>query len=148
MSEANTITLISYDEARAALDAAIAFARERDLALSLVVVDGAGHLVASARMDGAAFITTEVARGKAYACISTGGQSGRQLRQRYIDLPMVWGNISALGYGAPLLPTIGSEPIWRDGKLIGAMGASGGSAEIDEEALKTAIESIGATVTP
>jgi uncharacterized protein GlcG (DUF336 family)/MFS family permease len=148
MSESRTITLIGHEEARAALDAAIAFAREKEISLSFVVVDGAGHLVACTRMDGAPFVTIEVARGKAFACIATGGQKGRQLRERYLEHPMVWGNIPSLGYGAPLLPAIGSEPIWRDGKLIGAMGASGGSADIDEEALKVAIEAIGATITP
>ena len=148
MPQTNTISLISYDEAQAALAAAVAFAHEQGLSLSFVILDGAGHLVTCARMDGAPFVTIEVARGKAFACIATGGQKGRQLRERYLEHPMVWGNIPSLGYGAPLLPAIGSEPIWRDGKLIGAMGASGGSADIDEEALKVAIEAIGATITP
>jgi glc operon protein GlcG len=142
----NTLALISYQQASAALAAAIRYAESKGVALSFVVVDSGGHLVAAARMDGAPFVTTEVARGKAFACVATGGQSGRQLRQRYLDHPMVWGNIASLGYGAPLLPAIGSLPIWKEHQLIGAMGASGGAAEVDEEALTVAIEAIGARV--
>ncbi|AEI83039.1 hypothetical protein CNE_BB2p02320 (plasmid) [Cupriavidus necator N-1] len=147
-SNVNSLTLISYKQASQALEAAVRLAQGHNTALSFVVVDSAGHLVAAARMDGTPFVTIEVARGKAFACVATGGQSGRALRQRYVDHPMVWGNISSLGYGAPLLPAIGSQPIWVKGELIGAMGVSGGAAEIEEETLKNAIESIGGSVTP
>lgn len=146
-SNANSLTLISYKQASQVLESAVRLAEEHGITLSFVIVDSAGHLVAAARMDGAPFVTIEVARGKAFACVATGGQSGRALRQRYVDHPMVWGNISSLGYGAPLLPAIGSQPIWVDGEMIGAMGVSGGAAEIEEETLKKAIESIGGSVT-
>lgn len=146
-SNVNSLVLIGYKQAAQALDVAVRLAEEHGTALSFVVVDSAGHLVAAARMDGTPFVTMEVARGKAFACVATGGQSGRALRQRYVDHPMVWGNIASLGYGAPLLPAIGSLPIWMNGKLIGAMGTSGGAGEIEEEMLKKAIESIGGSVT-
>lgn len=144
----NPHAALGYDDARHAIDSAMSFARECNLRLSFAVVDAGGHIVAAARMDGAAFVTTEVARGKAYGCIATGGQSGRQLRDRYIENPNIWGNLSSLGYNTPLLPAIGSFPIWRDGQLIGAMGASGGSAELDEEAVTRAIRTIGADIRP
>ena len=51
-------------------------------------------------------------------------------------------------FRTPLLPAIGSFPIWRDGALIGAMGASGGSAELDEEAVSRAIRAIGGDIQP
>ncbi|UDM52368.1 heme-binding protein [Cupriavidus sp. MP-37] len=147
-SNANRLTLIGYQQASQILEAAIRLAQAHGTALSFVVVDSAGHPVAAARMDGAPFITMEVARGKAFACVATGGQSGRALRQRYVDHPMVWGNIASLGYGAPLLPAIGSLPIWIDGVLVGAVATSGGQAEVEEDTLIRAIESIGGTVTP
>ncbi|MDK3021970.1 heme-binding protein [Cupriavidus taiwanensis] len=147
-SNLNCLTLISYRQASQILESAMQQAQAHGSALSFVVVDSAGHLVAAARMDGAPFVTMEVARGKAFACVATGGQSGRALRQRYVDHPMVWGNIASLGYGAPLLPAIGSLPVWVDGALIGAVAASGGQAEVEEETLTRAIESIGGSVTP
>lgn len=140
--------LIGQEQAGQALAAGIAFAKERSIALSFAIVDGAGHLVAAARMDGAPFMTIEVARGKAFAVAAAGGVPGRALADRYRDNPMVWASAGALGYGAPLLPAAGAMPIWRDGKLLGAMGASGAPSEIDEAAVSHAIASIGAGVQP
>lgn len=139
----NSLTLISYSDAMTAISAAAAIATERGVALSFVVLDSAGHLVASARMDGAPFITIEVARGKAFACAATGGVPGAALGQRFRDNPMVWGNAGALGYGAPMLPAQGALPIRRQGVLIGAMGASGAPSDIDEDVVAQAIAAIG-----
>lgn len=136
---------ITYETAEAAIRSAVKFARERQIALSFVVVDPGGYLVAAARMDGAAFITIDVARGKAYASAATGGQSGAVLAGRYNDNPMVWANLSAMGHGAPLLPARGALPIFVEGKFIGAMGASGAPSEVDEAAVAHAIQSIGGT---
>lgn len=138
--------LIGLEEAQQALTAGIAFAKDKGVALSFAIVDSAGHLVMAARMDGAAFITTEVARGKAFASAITGGVSGRALAERYRDNPMVWASAGPLGQGAPMFPATGALPIWRDGQLLGAMGASGAPSEIDEAAVGHAIASIGAKV--
>lgn len=138
-----TLTLIGYEEAHRAIAAGMAFANDKGVALSFVVLDSAGHLVAAARMDGSPFVTIEVARGKAFACVATGGQPGRALAQRFIENPMVWGVAGPLGYGAPMLPATGSLPIWNDGALIGAMGASGAPSDVDEAALAHAIAAIG-----
>ena len=137
------LRLISYAEASAAITAAVAFAESKGLALSFAVVDSAGHLVAAARMDGASFITIEIARGKAFASAATGGQNGSALGQRYRDNPMVWGNVGSLGYGAPLLPAQGSLPIYLDGALVGAIGASGAPSDVDEAVIAHAITAIG-----
>jgi glc operon protein GlcG len=140
--------LISYRQAQATIEAAIEFTLGKSLKLSFVVLDSAGHLVAAARMDGAAFITTEVARGKAFACAASGGQPGSALAQRYRDTPMVWGNLGGIGFGAPLLPAVGALPIYIDGTFAGAMGASGAPSELDEAAVRHAIEAIGASAQP
>ncbi len=146
MSSGNPVlTLISYELAASALAAGVAHAKELGVRLSFAVVDSAGHLVAAARMDGAPFITTEVARGKAFASAATGGQPGAALAQRFNENPMVWGNAGPLGYGAQLLPAAGAFPIFKDGVLLGAMGASGAPSAIDEKVVLHAIESIGAS---
>jgi uncharacterized protein GlcG (DUF336 family) len=121
------------------------YARSKDVMLSIVVVDTAGHLVAAGRMDGASFITIEVARGKAFACAATGGQPGSALAQRFRDNPMVWGNTADLGYGAPMLPATGSLPIFFGKKLVGAIAASGAPSEVDEAAVAAGILAINAT---
>lgn len=138
------LNLISYDLARRAIDAAIAEATRRGIALSFAIVDSAGHLVAAARMDGAPFVTLDIARGKAFASVATGGQPGADLEQRYRDNPMVWGNAGSLGQGAPMLPAKGSLPLRLDGRLIGGIGASGAPSHIDEEVIAIASAAIGA----
>lgn len=148
MTATPSLALISLEAAQAAVAAGVAFARERDLKLSFAVLDSAGHLVAAARMDGAGFVTVEVARGKAFACAATGGQPGAALAQRFQENPMVWGNAGPLGYGAPLLPARGSLPIYLGGAFVGAMGASGAPSEVDEAALAHAIAAIGGRTTP
>lgn len=140
-----TRSVITYAQASKAIDAAMAFARNRNLQLSFVVLDTGGHVVASARMDGAGFVTIEVARGKAYAVVATGGASGEALARRYAENPMVWGNAGSLGYGAPLLPARGGFPIYKDGTLIGSIAASGAPSELDEMAILAGIAAIGAT---
>jgi glc operon protein GlcG len=141
----NRLILISYTEASDAIAAAVKFARSKRLALSFAIVDSAGHLVAAARMDGAPFITVEIARGKAFASAATGGQNGNALGQRFRDNPMVWGNVGSLGYGAPLLPAQGSLPIFLDGIFVGAIGASGAPSDVDEAVIAHAISAIGGT---
>ncbi len=134
--------LVSCRMARKLIDAGIAEAESLGHTLSFAVVDTAGHLVASARMDGAPFITVEIARGKAFASAATGGQPGDNLDQRYRDNPMVWGNAGPLGYGAPMLPAVGSLPIKLDGRVIGAIGASGAPSAVDVAVITAAIEAV------
>lgn len=136
------LVLIGLQEATVALKAGVAFARQRGLAISLVVVDTAGHLVAASRMDGAAFATTEVARGKAFACVATGGHAGGVLARRYRDNPMLWSLTGPLGYGAPMLPATGALPVRREHALLGAIGASGAAPELDEGAVAPAVDAI------
>ncbi|WP_342248966.1 GlcG/HbpS family heme-binding protein [Sphingomonas sp. OTU376] len=134
--------LVSCRMARKLIDTAIDEAERLGHALSFAVVDTAGHLVAAARMDGAPFVTIEIARGKAFASAATGGQPGDNLDQRYRDNPMVWGNAGSLGYGAPMLPAVGSLPIRIDGRVIGAIGASGAPSAIDVQVITAALEAV------
>ena len=146
--EALTRAVISYAQASKVIEATIGFARSKNLQLSIVVLDTGGHVVSSARMDGAGFVTIEVARGKAFAVVATGGTPGDVLAKRYEDNPMVWGNVASLGYGAPLLPARGSIPIYLNGALVGAVGASGAPSELDEQAIRAGIAAIGAKDAP
>lgn len=135
---------ISCDLAAKALAAGVEEARKRGASLSFAIVDPGGNLVAAARMDGAPFSTIDIARGKAFASVATGGQPGGSLAERYLENPMVWSNVGPLGQGAPLLPARGSLPLRLDGRLVGAIGASGAPSEIDEQIIAVAAAAIGA----
>lgn len=136
---------INLTQATRLIDGARAYAEKKSLTISIVVLDAAGHLVASVRMDGAPFSTPEIARGKAYASIAAGGVPGDQLAIRYKQNPMVWSNTASLGYGAPLLPAEGSLPIFIKNVLAGSVGASGAPSDDDVNAIKAGIAAIGAT---
>ena len=134
---------ISLRQAMHLIDGARAYAESKSLTVSIVVLDAAGYLVAANRMDGALFVTPEIARGKAYAAIATGGAPGDELAGRFSQ--MVWSNTASLGYGAPLLPAEGALPVFINGVLAGVVGASGAPSDEDVNAIKAGIASISAT---
>ena len=59
----NPPPLISLPEARAIIEGAIAYAREANLRMAVVVVDHAGNVVSADRMDGAALQNIRFAEG-------------------------------------------------------------------------------------
>ena len=61
--------LISLAEARVIIDGAIAFTRDQNLNMAVVVVDAAGNLVSADKMDGTTINNTRFAEGKAFASV-------------------------------------------------------------------------------
>ncbi|MCG5078173.1 GlcG/HbpS family heme-binding protein [Paraburkholderia tagetis] len=139
--------VLSYAQTQKLLSIAVAAANARHLSMSFAVVDPGGHLLAAVRMDGAPFATVDFARGKAFASVALGGQSGVTLEQRYRDDPSEYSNVSSAGYYAPFLPGRGVFPVFQNGHLLGAVGAGGAPSAIDDAVLKEAIEAFGAQVT-
>lgn len=136
---------LSMKQAMKLVEIATATAQSRHLAMSFAVLDPGGHLIMAVRMDGAPFVSVEFARGKAFASVALGGQSGATLEQRFKDDPSEYSNVSGAGYFAPFLPGRGVFPVFVNGHLLGAIGASGAPSEIDDQVIKSAIEAIGAT---
>jgi glc operon protein GlcG len=136
---------LSIKQAMKLVEIATATAQSRHLAMSFAVLDPGGHLIMAVRMDGAPFASVDFARGKAFASVALGGQSGATLEQRFKDDPSEYSNVSGAGYFAPFLPARGVFPVFVDGHLLGAVGASGAPSEIDDQVVKGAIEAIGAT---
>src|SRR6267378_6581457 len=60
-------TPISLDRAEAAISAAVGESKKRGWKLNVAVVDGGGHLVAFARMDGAQLASIAISEHKARA---------------------------------------------------------------------------------
>ena len=132
--------MLTIDLARQLIEAGEAEARDQGLKLSFAVVDAAGHVVAIARMDGADWITPEVALGKAWTAAAYRAPSSAQ-GDKAKDLVAFAGAISAATHGR-YTPQIGGLPIEIDGEPAGAMGASGASGQEDEAAVRVAIESV------
>ena len=132
--------MLKLDQARALIAAGEEEARSRALALSFAVVDAGGHVVAIGRMDGADWITPDVALGKAWTAAAFRAPSDAQ-GQKARDLPAFAGAISA-ATGGRYTPQIGGLPLSVDGAAAGAMGASGASGQEDEDVCRAAIERV------
>ena len=136
------MTPLTLELARRCLDAAEETARERGLALTFAVVDAAGHLVALHRMDGAPWITPDVAVGKAWTAAAYAAPSAAQ-GDKMRALPVFSTSVSVMT-GGRFTPQIGGLPIVVDGEPAGAMGASGASGQEDEDCVRAALEAAGA----
>ena len=110
--------------------------------MAVVVVDAAGHTKSAQRQDGASMFRIEIATGKAWASIAMGAAS-RVLTQRAKDLPAFFGALAATGQGK-FIPQTGAVLV-KDagGAVIGAVGASGGSGDEDEEICIAGVKAAG-----
>jgi glc operon protein GlcG len=118
---------LTLAEANRLIQAAIAKAGELQVKLSIAVCDTGGNLVAFNRMDGASAVSATVAQGKAAASAGFGRASGTL----QADSPVIQAIIATMG--GRMLPARGAVPVHKAGELVGAIGASGATAEQDEQ---------------
>jgi uncharacterized protein GlcG (DUF336 family) len=119
-------TPITLEQARKVMAAAEAEARKSSLNLSIAILDTGGHMVLMQRMDGAFFASAQVARDKAWSAAAY-RRPGKALQDR---LATGGAEIRILRLqGAS--PIEGGDPLLADGKVVGAIGVSGGSGEQD-----------------
>lgn len=110
--------------------------------LAACVVDAAGHVIASQRMDGAALGAMRLAVGKAYTAALWGMRTGD-----FADSTMPGG--ADWGFNTTderIVVYAGGLPLLADGELVGAAGASGGTPEQDEACVRAAALVAGFTV--
>jgi uncharacterized protein GlcG (DUF336 family) len=117
---------ISLSRAQAAIEAAKAEAEKHGWPLDIAIVDSGANLIAFARMDGAQLASIAVSEHKAKAAASFRRptrvfEEGLQ-KSDYKYILTLDGVIASRG-GIPLI---------EDGKLIGAIGCSGGTGSQDE----------------
>jgi glc operon protein GlcG len=120
---------ISLERAEAAIAAAVAEAKKRDWKLNVAVVDSGGNLVAFQRMDGAQLASIKISEHKA----TTAAMFRRETKV------LENGIQSGLNYLITLDGVIGSRGgilLMDGGRLIGAIGCSGGTGSQDEVGCK------------
>lgn len=125
--------MASLDEARAIIERARDKAKEIGVPMALAVVDAGGHLVALERMDGAPFTAPEIAWGKAYTAAAWKAPSA-VLADRIGKDPAFSAAVSA-ATGGRFTPRQGALPL----PAGGAVGASGGSSQQDEDVARAGI---------
>jgi len=133
--------MLTTDEAIGLLSAARDAATTAGVPMSFAVMDPYGHLLALARMDGAPWITADVAQGKAWTSAAYGAPSDVQ-KQKMAPMPNFATALTAMTHGR-YTPQTGAVPVFRDGQLLGAIGGSGGTGEQDEAACTAAVEGMG-----
>ena len=117
---------IDLKHAEAAMHAAIAEATKRGWPMNVAVVDSGGNLVAFARMDGAQIASVSIAQHKARTAASF-----RRATRVLEDAVQKSGYLYALSLDG-VIASRGGIPLVEDGKLIGAIGCSGGAGAQDE----------------
>lgn len=137
--------MLTLDEATSLCTAARAAAAELGVPMSFAVMDPAGHLVSLARMDGAPWISADVAQGKAWTAAAYGVPSDAQ-KQKMAPMPNFAQAITSMTHGR-FTPQTGAVPVYRDGTLLGALGASGGTGEEDEAVCSEAVIGSGFAIT-
>ena len=117
---------ISAQRAQAAIAAAAVEAAKRGWPLNIAVVDSGANLVSFLRMDGAQLASIAISEHKARASVKF-----RRPTRVFEDLLQTkdYKYIQTLD---DVIASRGGIPLVEDGKLIGAIGCSGGSGAQDE----------------
>jgi glc operon protein GlcG len=120
-------TPIDLDMAQKAITAAAAEAKKHNWKMAIAVVGPAGQLVAHATMDGTQYASIDIAQAKARSAALF-----RRPSKAFADV-INGGAPAALSLLAfeHVVASEGGFPIVVDGKLMGAIGASGGIATQD-----------------
>ena len=137
--------VLTLDEALDLLSRARTAAEEIGVPMSFAVMDPGGHLLALTRMDGAPWISADVAQGKAWTSAAYGVPSAAQ-KEKMGPMPTFATALTAMTHGR-YTPQTGAVPVFRDGTLLGALGGSGGTGEQDEAACAAAVEQVGLSTT-
>jgi uncharacterized protein GlcG (DUF336 family) len=133
---------LTLEQAASIIDHGLAKAREMKIRpLCIAVLDEGGNLKALKRDDGASILRPQIAIGKAWGAIGM-GESSRSLGNRLKDRPAFLGALSDMS-GGKVVPVPGGVLIMHGATIIGAVGASGGTAEEDEACAVAGIEAAG-----
>lgn len=124
------------------IESAMAKAESLKINVSVAVVDVGGHCVAKVRMDGAAFLTIEIAEGKAYTCVAFRRSSEEFAQGLANQRPSFHASLAALT-GGKLVATGGGLPIKEGDQVIGGIGVSGGTADQDVDCARAALAALG-----
>jgi glc operon protein GlcG len=127
---------MTLETAQKLIAAGVAEAEKQGFTLAFVVVDEGGNVVATARMDGAPFVSIDIAHGKAWTAAAFRLPSAARGDQAK-ELVAFSSAVSAATHGR-YTPQIGALPIAAGG----AMGASGAQGHEDEAVVQAAIAAV------
>lgn len=128
--------MITLERAKQALEASEKKARDLGIAISTVIVDSHGSIIASSRMDNAIPISPKFAYAKAFTAANIGFKTS-DIAPNSVEGKPYFG-LNTL-FGGELTVIAGGVPITENKTLVGGVGV-GGSYNVsqDEECAQTA----------
>jgi uncharacterized protein GlcG (DUF336 family) len=120
---------VTLDAARHVIESAHRAADAIGVAMNIAVVDDGNNLVAFERMDGAWLGSVDIAQGKAYTARAF-DMPTRDLTPLCQPGEPLFGIHASNGGRLVVFP--GGIPLQQDGKVVGAIGVSGGAVEQDQ----------------
>lgn len=111
--------ILTLEAAHRIAAAAEAEARRNNWAVSVAVLDDAGHMMVFHRMDGAKLVATDIAIRKARTAVYFQGPT------KGLEEEVTTGGRTALLPIEGFMPLEGGVPLTVDGSLVGAIGVSG-----------------------
>ncbi len=127
---------ISLEKADAAIAATIAEAKKRGWEMNVTVVDSGGNLVAFKRMDGAQLASIRISEHKARAALEYRRET------KAFESGVQEGKMPYLLTLDDVIASRGGIPLVENGKMIGAIGCSGGTGSQDEAVCKVGAATI------
>lgn len=137
------MTQLTLQQANQIIAAALARSKESGYPpMGIAVLDASGALKAFAREDGASMFRFDIARAKAWGAVGM-GVSSRTLAQRAKDNPNFFVSLAATAEGK-FLAQPGAVVIKdAQGRVLGAVGASGGTGDEDEAICAAGVAAVG-----
>ena len=126
---------VNLEQAKKAVEAAEAEAKKNGWLMAIAVVTNGGYLVHFSRMDQTQLASIQIAQHKAKAA-ATFRRPTKVFQDGLAANPA---NIYLLTLDG-VIASEGGIPIMRDGKIIGAMGCSGGTGAQDGQTCKAGID--------
>ena len=116
---------ITNEQAKAVATAAFAEAKKNNWRMAFAIVGPAGELVYFEKMDGTQLASAEISQGKARTAVLF-----RRPSKAFAD-QYAAGNTAFMTFPDKPVASEGGVPITVNGKIIGAIGASGGTGQQD-----------------
>lgn len=126
---------VNLEQATKAVEAAVAEAKKNGWLMAVAIVSNGGHLVHFSKMDQTQFASVQIAMDKAKAAAMF-----RRPTKVFEDRANGGGPSVLSLHG--VVASEGGIPLMRDGKVIGAIGCSGGTSQQDGQACKAGVDTI------
>jgi uncharacterized protein GlcG (DUF336 family) len=128
---------ITLEQAKKVMAGAEAEAKKNNWGMAIIILDVGGHAVMMQRLDGTQLGSIEVAKDKAWSAVAF-----RRPTKAFEDAVSQGGANLRLLRLTGASPIEGGIPLMADGKIIGSIGVSGGTAPQDGQVAKAGVDAL------